>query len=187
MVHAISSILLILIVASVSRSFAVTDINNHAAVQKDLQHEYREIERGFRADDPTPWIERLSPGFELILFSGQHQSRQWAVDYVRNNAKTFHIVKLSMLIQGLEFGKADVTAIVEQKSERTLTENGKPHRLDVGALQRETWEPTANGWRLKRVQEWKVLYVHNTVIDDKSRSWYQRRLPVLESGVRRAV
>ena len=160
--------LLIPIVAGVWPSFGVTDINNHAAVQKDLQFEYKEIEMGFRHDDPTPWIERLSPGFELVLFSGQHQSRQWAVDYVRNNAKTFHIVRLSMRIQRLEFGESEVTATVEQKSERTFSEDGQPHRLNVGALQRETWEPTDKGWRLKRVQEWKVLYVRNTVTGDRS-------------------
>jgi len=137
----------------------VTDIGDHAAVQKDLAREYRIIERGFRHDDPEPWIEHLSPNFELVLFAGQHQSRQWAVDYVRNNAKTFHIVKLSMRIQRVEFGDGDVTAIVEQKSVRTFAENGQPRRLDVGALQRETWERTAAGWKLKRVQEWKVLYL----------------------------
>ena len=138
----------------------VTGLGDHAAVQKDLAREYRIIARGFRHDDPQPWIEHLSPDFELVLFAGQHQSRQWAVDYVQNNAKNFHIVKLSMRIQRIEFGDSDVTAIVEQKSVRTFTENGQPRRLKVGALQRETWEQTADGWKLKRVQEWKVLYVH---------------------------
>ena len=121
-------------------SFGITDIGDHAAVQRDLSREYKIIEGGFRHDDPEPWIKHLSPDFELVLFAGQHQPRQWAVDYVRNNAQTFHIVKLSMRIQRIEFGEGDVTAIVEQKSERTFTENGQPHRLEVGALQRETWQ-----------------------------------------------
>jgi len=129
------------------------------AVKKELAREYKNIEHSFRHDDPTPWIEHLSPDFELVLFNGEHQSRQWAVDYVRNNAKNFHIRKLTMRIQSVELGDAEVTAIVEQKSERTFVENGQAHCLDVGALQRETWEKTGRVWRLKRVQEWKVLYL----------------------------
>lgn len=81
------------------------------------------------------------------------------MNYVQNNAKTFHIVKLSMRIQRIEFGDGETTAIVEQKSQRTFTESGRPHRLDVGALQRETWKQTDGGWKLERVQEWKVLYL----------------------------
>ena len=137
-----------------------TDTTNAIAVQRDLAREYKIIERGFRRDDPGPWIEHLSPNFELVLFNGQHQSRQWVVDYVQNNARTFHIVKLTMRIQGVELGDGDVTAVVEQKSERTWTENGQQHRLDVGVLQRETWERTAEGWKLKRVEEWKLLYLN---------------------------
>ncbi|HEY6252468.1 MAG TPA: hypothetical protein VI685_21140 [Candidatus Angelobacter sp.] len=105
------------------------------SVKKELAREYKNIEHGFRRDDPAQWIEHLSPDFELVLFNGQHQSRQWAVDYVHNNAKTFHVRKLTMRIQNIEFGDADVTAIVEQKSERTFVENGQAHRLNVGALQ----------------------------------------------------
>jgi len=33
------------------------------------------------------------------------------------------------------------------------------HQLEVGALQRETWTSTSSGWRLKSVEEWKVLYL----------------------------
>ena len=128
-------------------------------VKKELAREYKNIEHSFRHDNPTPWIKHLSPNFELVLFNGEHQSRQWAVDYVRNNAKTFRIRKLTMRIQNIELGDADVTAIVEQKSERTFVENGQTHRLEVGALQRETWEKTTGAWQLKRVQEWKVLYL----------------------------
>jgi len=129
-------------------------------IKKQLAAEYRQIEQGFRRNDPTAWIQRLSPEFQLTVFSGQKQNREWVVDYVRNNAKTFRIRKLSMRIKSLEFNEHDVTAIVEQTSIRTFTdERGQPHRLEVGALQRETWERGPNGWRLKAVQEWKLLYL----------------------------
>ena len=49
-----------------------------------------------------------------------------------------------MRIQQLEFGEGEVAAIIEEKSERTFTENGQLRRLDVTALQRETWEQAGN-------------------------------------------
>ena len=65
-----------------------------------------------------------------------------------------------MKIKALELKDGEVIATVEQKSVRTFTdEKGQKRRLDVGALQHETWERSSDGWRLKGVQEWKVLYL----------------------------
>jgi hypothetical protein len=106
------------------------------------------------------WLGFLVPDFKLKLFNGSVQDRQWVVGYVRNNAKTFKVLKLTMVIKELKLEGDHATAVVEQKSSRTYDDKqGKAHRLDVGALQRETWTKTANGWRLKSVEEWKVLYL----------------------------
>ena len=69
-------------------------------IKKQLAAEYSQIESGFRRNNPSPWIERLSPDFELTLFNGQKQNREWVVNYVRNNAKT--IFKIPMLAQGFK-------------------------------------------------------------------------------------
>jgi hypothetical protein len=129
-------------------------------IRTQLEAEYRQIVGGFKHGNPEPWIQRLSPEFQLTLFNGEKKNRQWAVDYVRNNAKTFHVRKLSMRITALETKDDDVIAVIAQKSVRTFTdEKGQQHRLEVGALQRETWERSPEGWRLQGVQEWKVLYL----------------------------
>jgi hypothetical protein len=128
-------------------------------VRKELESNYARIVRGFKNNDPTVWEGFLVPDFKLKLFSGSVQDRAWAVNYVSNNAKTFKVKKLSMRIKDLKIEGSDATAVVEQKSSRTFEEQGEPHRLDVGALQRETWTRTPAGWRLKSVEEWKVLYV----------------------------
>ena len=153
------SLALVLMLSTVS----VTGIGmpvDSKVIDKQLAAEYRQIELGFRNNDPTAWIQRLSPEFHLTLFSGQKQNREWVVDYVRNNAKTFRIRPLSMRIKSLERNDSGVTAIVEQRSIRTFTDDkGRPHRLEVGALQRETWEQNPDGWRSRAVQEWKLLYL----------------------------
>ena len=65
-----------------------------------------------------------------------------------------------MTIKELALAGNDAVAVVEQKSSRAFKDaQSTPHRLDVAALQRETWTKTTDGWMLKSVQEWKVLYV----------------------------
>jgi hypothetical protein len=131
-----------------------------ASVRQELEREYAAIVAGFRRDDPAEWIRRLAPDFRLTLFSGAIQDRKWAVDYVQGNAKNFHVVELTMSIRALEIGAEDVVATVEQKSARTFKDEAGPHRLEVGAVQLETWERApAGGWRLKAVREKDVLYL----------------------------
>jgi hypothetical protein len=131
-----------------------------ARTRVELKVNYAEIVRGFRKNDPEVWVQFLVPDFTLKLFDGSVQDCQWVVDYVRYNATTFKVLKLSMIIKDLMFDGDDVTAVVEQKSSRAFNdENGVAHRLDVGALQRETWTKIPSGWRLKCVEEWKVLYL----------------------------
>ncbi len=129
-------------------------------IRKELKANYAKIVKGFKKNDPAVWEGFLVPDFKLKLFNGSVQDRQWVVGYVRNNAKTFKVLKLSMVIKELKIEGDDATAVVEQKSSRTFSDDqGKTHRLDVGALQRETWTKTPSGLKLKSVEEWKVLYL----------------------------
>jgi hypothetical protein len=129
-------------------------------IRKELKANYAKIVKGFKKNDPAVWEGFLIPDFKLKLFNGSVQDHEWVVGYVRNNAKTFKVRQLSMVIKELKVEGNDATAIVEQRSSRTFNdEQGKAHRLDVGALQRETWTETPGGWKLKSVEEWKVLYL----------------------------
>ena len=130
-----------------------------ARVRKELKGNYARIVKGFKKNDPSIWEAFLTSDFKLKLFNGSVQDHKWVVDYVRNNAKTFKVLKLSMTIKELTIEGNDASAVVEQRSSRTFIEQGESHRLDVGALQRETWTETTSGWRLKSVEEWKVLYL----------------------------
>jgi len=136
-----------------------TRADGEKGVRKELEANYARIVKGFKNNDPSVWEGFLTPGFTLKLFSGSVQDRAWVSNYVRNNAKTFKVKRLSMRIKDLKVEGDDAEAVVEQKSSRTFSDEQGQHRLDVGALQRETWTRTPGGWRLKSAQEWKVLYV----------------------------
>jgi uncharacterized protein DUF4440 len=134
-------------------------IPRQVSVRRQLDREYATIAAGFRRDDPSEWIRRLSPDFHLTLFNGAIQDRDWVVKYVRNNAKTFHVVELTMSIKDLTIAGNQAVATVEQKSSRTFADGSGQHRLDVGAVQLETWQRSPDGWKLKAVREKELLYV----------------------------
>jgi hypothetical protein len=137
-----------------------TPASRQDSLRKELEANYALIVDGFKKNDPSVWERFLVSGFQLKLFHGEVQNRQWVSDYVRNNAKTFKVVKLSMHIKDLTIEGDDAAAIVEQESSRTfMDEQGKEHQLDVGAMQRETWTKTPDGLRLKLVEEKEVLYL----------------------------
>jgi hypothetical protein len=128
-------------------------------LRKELEGNYARIVDGFKKNDPSIWEGFLAADFQLKLFNCQVQNRQWVSDYVRNNAKTFKVVKLSMRIKDLTIEGDDAVAIVEQESSRTFRDEQGEHQLDVGAIQRETWTKTLDGMRLKLVEEKEVLYL----------------------------
>jgi hypothetical protein len=129
-------------------------------LRKQLEANYARIIAGFKNNDSSIWEGYLAPGFQIKLFNGQVQDRKWVTDYVRNNAKTFKVETLTMRITGLTVDGDDATALVEQLSSRTFTdEHQQPHRLDVGAIQREVWTKAIDGLRLRFVEEKELLYV----------------------------
>ena len=147
-------------VLAIASASVIVRADAEARIRKELKANYAKIVKAFKKNDPAVWEGFLVTDFKLKLFNGSVQDRLWVVGYVRNNAKTFKILKLSMVIKELKIEGDDATAVVEQKSSRIFSdEQGKTHRLDVGALQRETWTKTPSGWKLKSVEEWKVLYL----------------------------
>src|SRR5713226_5300048 len=144
-----------IILASILAIGAVAPIiraDSEKSIRTELKANYARIVKAFKRNDTSVWEGFLIPGFKLKLFNGSVQDRQWVVSYVRNNTKTFRVLKLSMTIRDLTIAEADIIAVVEQKSSRTFKdEQGTSHQLDVGALQRETWTKTPSGWRLRSV------------------------------------
>jgi hypothetical protein len=133
--------------------------NAEAAVGTELAREYGAIVEGFKRNDPSAWIARLAPDFRLILFNGAVQSREWAVDYVRNNANVFHVDSLSMTVTSVRPEQDRWIATVRQLSSRTFSDSTGAHRLEVGAMQIEAWSRMPSGWMLRSVQEKEVLYL----------------------------
>jgi|SRR6266516_30497 len=128
--------------------------------RKAIEGAYDKIKEGFKKNDPSAWEGFLTPDFRLKLFSGEVKDRQWVLGYVRNNSKAFKVLELSMRVKELTIRGSDAIAMVEQKSSRQFKdEQGTKHKLEVGAIQQETWTKSANGWKLREVQEKEVLFL----------------------------
>src|SRR2546428_13360771 len=95
------SVCLIAMLAIGSASVIVrADVEDN--IRKELKANYAKIVKGFKRNDPAVWEGFLIPDFKLKLFSGSVQDRSWVVNYIRNNAKTFKVLKLSMVIKELK-------------------------------------------------------------------------------------
>ncbi len=128
--------------------------------RKELKAAYVRIVDALKNNDPAVFEELLAPDFQVKLINGETHDREWILNYIRNNAKAFKVLKLSIKIKKLTVSGNEAIALIEQKSSRTLNDaEGKSHRLDVGAIQQETWVKTAEGWRLRHNVELKRLYV----------------------------
>ena len=128
--------------------------------RKELKAAYVRIVDALKNNDPAVFEELLAPDFQVKLINGETHDREWILNYIRNNAKAFKVLKLSIKITKLTVSGNEAIAFIEQKSSRTLNDaEGKSHRLDVGAIQQETWVKTAEGWRLRHNVELKRLYV----------------------------
>lgn len=128
--------------------------------RKELKAAYVRIVDALKNNDPAVFEELLAPDFQVKLINGETHDREWILNYIQNNAKAFKVLKLSIKIKKLTVSGNEAIALIEQKSSRTLNDaEGKSHRLDVGAIQQETWVKTAEGWRLRHNVELKRLYV----------------------------
>jgi hypothetical protein len=131
-----------------------------ARTRQELVAVYGTFRDAFMKNAPQAWIDALAPSFTLTLFDGKVMPRDWVENYVRTNATQFRIRTLAMVVQSITRLVDTVVATVEQTSDREYSdEQGTRHRLEVGALQLETWICTDAGWRLTNVKEHKLLYL----------------------------
>ena len=134
-----------------------------ARTREQLVVIYAGFRNGFMRNAPQVWIDALDPSFTLTLFDGRVMPRDWVEGYVRANADQFRIRSLAMELRSLTATGDSVVARVEQTSDREFTDQqGVRHRLEVGALQLETWVCAARGWRLARVKEDSLLYLRRS-------------------------
>jgi hypothetical protein len=128
--------------------------------RKELKAAYVRIVNALKNNDPAVFEELLAPDFQVKLINGETHDREWILNYIRNNAKAFKVLNLSIKIKKLTVSGNEAIALIEQKSSRTFNDaEGKSHRLDVGVIQQETWVKAAEGWRLRHNVELKRLYV----------------------------
>ncbi len=139
---------------------SVVRADNEKIIRKELKAAYVRIVDALKKNDAAVFEELLASDFQVKLLNGETHDREWILNYIRNNAKAFKVLKLSIKIKKLTINRDEAIALIEQKSSRTFNDaQGKSHRLDVGAIQQETWVKTAEGWRLKHNEELKRLYV----------------------------
>ena len=122
-------------------------------VLRELEAVFAERVKAVKNKDAEAQIAQVSPDYSATLPSGQTLSYEQIVAYMRRGAEQFvSVLDLSITIESLTLRGNEAIVDARQKFSRTQRlQDGNVHNVVTGVLQREIWVKTAEGWKLKRV------------------------------------
>jgi hypothetical protein len=132
------------------------------SVLGELEAVFAERVKAVKNIDAEAQIAQVSPDYSATLPNGQTMNYEQIVGYMRKGAEQFvSVLDLSITIESLTVRGNEAIVDARQKISRTQRlKDGNIHNVVTGVLQREIWVKTAEGWKLKRVdnlRDQKVL------------------------------
>lgn len=153
------SLLLTLLAASFFGSGAVR-AQDDSEVRKELEAQYKKLAEAHDRKDLKAIIELKTADFHSIFPDGRVGDSKMMAEYSRqfleNNQPPYN---QKFTIQKLAVSENKLIAVAEifQELTRYRELEGKRRKVDTSVLQRETWAKTADGWKLKSVDNVRDL------------------------------
>ena len=123
-----------------------------------FQSRYADYAAAVRAKDVDRYLSYFAEDFSMRSPDGKLHDKAEMMRYQKINAQTTK--RVNAYTADVEcvnqLSNADVAVIVLQKYDRDqapLEEPDKPHNIRTSVVQRETWRKTANGWRIRSIEE----------------------------------
>lgn len=131
-------------------------------VLKELEAVFDKRVQAVKNKDAEAQVAQVSPDYSATEPDGQTFNYEQIIAYIRRGAEQFvNVVDLSITIESLTVSGNEAIVDARQKFSRTQRlRDGNIHDVVTGVLQREVWVKTAEGWKLKRVdnlREKKIL------------------------------
>jgi len=135
-------------------------------VRGELEAVFAKRMQAVRNKDAESQIAQVSPDYSATLPNGQMLNYEQIVGYIRRGAEQFvSVLDLSITIESLMVRGNEAIVDARQKFSRTQRlRDGNVHNVLTGVLQRETWVRTAEGWKLRRVDN---LREQSMLVDGK--------------------
>jgi hypothetical protein len=140
--------------------FAFAQVS-YAQVKHDLDAMYAIQDAAIKKNDLQAFMGTLAPDYSITLLSGDTFNREQIEGYIKSDmAHTKRVDTARSTIDSLLLENDEAIVIVTQVASRVLADaNGVPHRWENKVVHKETWIATAAGWRLRRLEEVKQVYL----------------------------
>jgi ketosteroid isomerase-like protein len=125
-----------------------------AEVRKELEAQYKKLAEAHDRKDLKTIASLKSSDFHVITpddrVNDVKMMEQYTKQFIESNKPPFNIRNT---IKKLSVSENKLVAVVEvfQEASRQRDLAGKLRKVDTSVLQRETWVKTADGWKLKSV------------------------------------
>ena len=126
-----------------------------AEVRKELEARYRELNEAHDKRDLKAILALKTADFHAIFPDGKvgdcKTMEEYSKKFLENNEPPYNI---RITIQELKVSENKLIAIatVLQEASRYRELEGKRRKVDTSVVQDETWSKTADGWKLKLVE-----------------------------------
>ncbi len=132
-----------------------------AKVRTELEAELAKQDEAIKKNDFQAFVETLAPDYSIKLLSGEELSREQIEGDIKNDmAHTKSVEKSMSTIGSLTLDSGEAVAIVTHEASRFLTDGQDvPHKWENKVVHKETWTKTPNGWKIRRLEELKQVYV----------------------------
>jgi hypothetical protein len=123
-------------------------------VRKELEAQYKRLAEAHDRQDLKAIVALKTPDFHAIFPDGKvgdsKVMEQYSKQFLESNQPPYNI---RVTIQKLTVSENKLIAVAEvfQEATRYRELAGKRRKVDTSVAQRETWAKTADGWKLKSV------------------------------------
>jgi ketosteroid isomerase-like protein len=126
-------------------------------IKREIQAQYDRLGAAFERADIDAILSFRQPNFETFQPSGEYQHmdaaqmRQYTVDWFNLNKPP---IEVSFTVESIEVRSKDEAAVkVLQRASRYQDRDGKRVHVEHEVRQRETWQRTPAGWKVRMVDQ----------------------------------
>lgn len=123
-------------------------------VRKELEAQYKKLGEAHEREDLKAIVALRTPDFHSVFPDGRigdsKLMEEYSQQFLETNQPPYNI---RFTIQKLTVSPNAVIAVVEvfQEASRFRELEGQRRKVETSVMQRETWAKTADGWKLKAV------------------------------------
>jgi len=128
-------------------------------VEKEMRELYAQQAASLEKRDVAGFMKLNTPDFQLRLLTGDKVDRERLEEGMTTYFTSGQLVKQISVrydVTSVKREGNEAQVMVEQMDKRVqIRKDGKPHTVEAHVVHRDTWVPTADGWKRRLTEEVK--------------------------------